>query len=232
MCGAGTPRPQLSRGTGDRAAVPGHQRTRNVQSIHGRLAPRTFLPCPGSPGPTSPAAETRQGSTYFRRDEVWGSPGGHEPPAGVRAPLLFSWGRSSPRPGARAPLGRRCLCAERCCLQTQPGTGWPTTPRPGPQPPARRALPPGPPPPAPAGAAAATLAPDLFRPKVLAEGESVRAAGRRRRRLRTRGVPSVFLKSTLPAAAAAAPAAESLGLQPGGSQVAYPVSALSSLSDC
>ncbi|XP_078208395.1 uncharacterized protein LOC128929785 [Callithrix jacchus] len=149
MCGAGTPRPQLSRGTGDWAAVPGHQRTRNVQSIHGRLAPRTFLPCPGSPGPTSPAAETRQGSTYFRRDEVWGSPGGHEPPAGVRAPLLFSWGRSSPRPGARAPLGRRCLCAERCCLQTQPGTGWPTTPRPGPQPPARRALPPGPPPPGP-----------------------------------------------------------------------------------
>lgn len=41
------------------------------------------------------------------------------------------------------------------------------------------------------------------------------------RRLRTRGVPSVFLKSSLPAAAAAAaaPAAESLGLQPGGSQV-------------
>lgn len=40
------------------------------------------------------------------------------------------------------------------------------------------------------------------------------------RRLRTREVPSVFLKSTLPAAAAAAaPAAESLGLQPGGSQV-------------
>lgn len=41
------------------------------------------------------------------------------------------------------------------------------------------------------------------------------------RRVPTRGVPSVFLKSTLPAAAAAAaaPAAESLGLQPGGSQV-------------
>lgn len=38
------------------------------------------------------------------------------------------------------------------------------------------------------------------------------------RQLWTRGVPSVFLKSTLPAAAAA-PAAESLGLQPGGSQV-------------
>ncbi|XP_045641561.1 uncharacterized protein LOC123784251 [Ursus americanus] len=38
-----------------------------------------------SPGPTSPAAETRLGSTYFRRDEVWGSPGGHEPPASVRA---------------------------------------------------------------------------------------------------------------------------------------------------
>ncbi|XP_073889813.1 uncharacterized protein [Macaca fascicularis] len=100
-------------------------------------------------GPTSPAAETRQGSTYFRRDEVWGSPGGHEPPAGVRALLLFSWGRSSPRPGARAPLGRRCLCAERCWLQTQPGTGWPSTPQPGPQPPARRALPPRPPPPGP-----------------------------------------------------------------------------------
>lgn len=61
-------------------------------------------------------------------------------------------------------------------MQTQPGTGWPTTPQPGPQPPARRALPPRPPPPA--GAAAATLAPDLSRPKVLAEGESARGAGR------------------------------------------------------
>lgn len=128
----------------------------------------------------------------------------------------------SPRPGSRAPLGRRCLCAERCWLQTQPGTGWPTTPQPGPQPPARRALPPRPPPPGPPARPLRPSPPTSRDPKFWRRGKVPwERAGRRR--LRTRGAPSVFLKSTLPAAAAAAaaaaPAAESLGLQPGCSQV-------------
>ncbi|CAI9169344.1 unnamed protein product [Rangifer tarandus platyrhynchus] len=74
-----------------------------------------WLLVPSSPAPTPQAPPPRQpspggGSTYFRRDEVWGSPGGHEPPAGVRALLLFSSGCCCPRPGSRAPRGRRCLC--------------------------------------------------------------------------------------------------------------------------
>ncbi|XP_037667679.1 basic proline-rich protein-like [Choloepus didactylus] len=122
--------------------------SRNYRRYFTRLDPTTFLPCPCSPGPTSPAVEPELGFPYFRRDEVWGSPGGQEPPAGVRALLLFSSRCSCSLAGPRAPLERRCLCAERCWLQTQPGTGWPTTPQPGPQPPTRRALPPRPPPPA------------------------------------------------------------------------------------
>lgn len=125
----------------------------------------------------------------------------------------------TPRPGSRAPLGaalpvcREVLVANaawhrlayyspaRPPASRSQGTAS--------APPAPRAPPTRPPRPSP------PTSPD---PKFWRRGESASGSGPGWRRLRTRGVPSVFLKSTLPAAAAA-PAAESLGLQPGGSQV-------------
>ncbi|XP_053076779.1 protein enabled homolog [Acinonyx jubatus] len=57
--------------------------THTKRSINPPRAGSSYLPpLPQLPRPHLPG---RLGSTYFRRDEVWGSPGGHEPPAGVRA---------------------------------------------------------------------------------------------------------------------------------------------------
>lgn len=80
-----------------------------------------------------------------------------------------------PAPRLPCPLGRRCLSAERCWLQMQPGTGWPTTPQPGPRlPPAGHCLRA----PRPRRRGRRDPRPDLSRPKVLAEGESARGVER------------------------------------------------------
>lgn len=64
---------------------------------------------------------------------------------------MLSSGCSRPAPRPPAPLSGGAAWAPRgAALQTQPGTGWPTAPQPGPPPPARRALPARPPRPPPA----------------------------------------------------------------------------------
>lgn len=136
------------------------------------------------------------------------------------APLLFSSGGSTPRPGSVPP--RAALPGRREVLPAN--AAWHRLAYSSPaRPPARaRWAAPRAPRPGPAGAAAATLGPTSRHPKFWLRGKWPA----RRRPVAARApdarVPLAFLKSTLPAvaaAAAAAPAAESSGCSPGGSQV-------------
>lgn len=200
---------------------PSH--TPNVTQTHRGQPSRTFHPCPGLLRPHLPQqpSPARGSSTYFRLLEVWGSRGGHEPPAGVRtAPLLFSPGGSTPRPSSVPP--QAALPGRREVLPAN--AAWHRLAYSSPaRPPARaRRATPRAPRPGPAGAAAATLGPTSRHPKFWLRGKWPA----RRRPVAARApdarAPLAFLKSTLPAAAAAAaaaPAAESSGCSPGGSQV-------------